>query len=147
MFGYFSGLDNDVFDQFERLRREMNQIFGDPSGAGGIRSMVAGSYPPVNVGASAEQVDVYVFAAGIDPDSLNLALQQNQLTIAGERRTERAENVQLYRSERFNGSFHRVITLPEDVDPDKVNASYLDGILHLTVRRLETVKPRQIEVK
>ena len=147
MFGYLTGFDNDVFDQFERMRREMGQLFGDWGGPRGIRSAVAGSYPAVNVGASPEQVDVYVFAAGMDPKSMDISLQQNLLTLAGERNIDSPENAEFYRQERFNGSFRRVITLPEDVDPDKVNAKYRDGVLHVTVQRRAAVRPRQIEVK
>lgn len=147
MFGYVTGFDNDLFGQFERMRRQMDRLFGDWAGPVGIRSLAAGAFPPVNVGASGEQVDVYVFAAGIDPKTVNISLQQNLLTIAGERKIESPENAQFYRQERFNGSFRRVITLPEDVDPDRVNASYRDGVLHIAVQRREAVKPRQIEVK
>ena len=57
------------------------------------------------------------------------------------------ENVNYYRQERFNGEFRRVIALPDDVDPDRVEARYRDGILHITVQRREVAKPRQIEVK
>lgn len=146
MLGYLTGFDNDVFDQFERMRREMDQLFGDGNSPRGIRSAVAGSYPAINVGASPGQVDVYLFAAGMDPKSLDISLQQNLLTVAGERKIESPENVQFYRQERFSGGFHRVITLPEDVDPDKVNAGYRDGVLHITVQRREAVRPRQIEV-
>ncbi|HEC16886.1 MAG TPA: Hsp20/alpha crystallin family protein [Sedimenticola sp.] len=146
MLGYLSGFDNDIFDQFERMRRQMDRLFGDWSGATGIRAMAAGSFPAINVGASPEQVDVYVFAPGIAPDSLDISLQQNLLSISGERKVELPENVQLYRRERFNGSFHRTITLPEDVDPDRVNASCRDGVLHITVQRREEVRPRRIEV-
>jgi len=147
MFGYLTGFDHDMFDQFDRMRRRMDRMFGDWSGPAGIRSLTAGSFPAVNVGASEEQVDVYVFAAGIDPKTLNIALQQNLLTIEGERKIEAPENVQLYRQERFSGNFRRVLTLPEDVDPDKVKASYRDGVLQITVLRREAVRPRRIEVK
>lgn len=147
MFGYLTGFDNDVFDQFERMRREMDQLLGDWSGGGGIRSAVAGSYPAINIGASPERVDVYVFAAGLDPKSLDISLQQNLLSLAGERKDESPEEVQFYRKERFSGGFRRVITLPEDVDPNKVNANYRDGVLHIAVDRREAVRPRQIEVK
>ena len=125
----------------------MDQAFGDWSGTTGIRSMAAGTFPAINVGASEEQVDVYVFAAGMDPKSLDISLQQNLLTISGERKIESPESAQFYRQERFSGSFRRVITLPEDVDPDRVNASYRDGVLHVAVQRREAVRPRQIEVK
>jgi HSP20 family protein len=147
MLGYLTGFDGSVFDQFERMRREMNALLGDDAGTSGIRSVVAGSYPPINVGVSTEQVDVYAFAAGLDPKSLDISLQQNLLTLSGERKLDAPEDAQFYRQERFHGSFRRVITLPEDVDPDRVNASYRDGILHVSVQRREAVRPRQIEIK
>jgi HSP20 family protein len=147
MLGYLTGFDYDVFDQLERMRREMDQAFGNWSGSTGIRSMAAGTFPAINVGASEDQVDVYVFAPGMDPKSLDISLQQNLLTLSGERKIEAPENAQYYRQERFSGSFRRVLTLPEDVDPDRVNASYRDGVLHIAIQRRETVKPRQIEVK
>lgn len=147
MLGYFPSFNRDLFDQMEWMRRQLDQAFGDLRGESGIRAMGAGTFPAVNIGASPEQVDVYVFASGIDKDKLEISLQQNLLTLAGERRFEAPEQAQFYRRERFNGSFRRVITLPEDVDPDKVSASYNDGVLHVAVQRREAVRPRQIEVK
>jgi HSP20 family protein len=147
MLGYLTGFDNDAFDQFDRMRRQMDRMFGDWSGPAGIRSLAAGSFPAVNIGVSEQQVDIYVFAAGMDPKTLNISLQQNLLTIEGERTIEYPEHVQFYRQERSSGSFRRVLTLPEDVDADKVEARYRDGVLQITVRRREAVRPRQIEVK
>ena len=92
-------------------------------------------------------MDVYVFAAGVDPKSLDISLQQNLLTVSGERKIELPKGAQAYRRERFYGSFRRVITLPEDVDPGKVNAGYRDGVLHITVQRKQELQPRKIEVK
>ena len=146
MFGYLTGFDNDFFDQIERMRREMDQSFGDRSGSLGIRSVAAGTYPAINIGASPKQVDVYVFAAGVNPKSLDISLQQNLLTVSGERKIELPEKAQVYRRERFNGGFQRVVTLPEDVDPAKVDAGYRDGVLRITVQRREEVQPRKIEV-
>lgn len=147
MFGYLTGFDNDVFDQLERMRRQMDRAFGAQSGPMGIRSVSAGTYPAINIGASSEQVDIYVFAAGMDPKSLDVSLEQNLLSVAGERKVELPEEAQIYRNERFSGGFRRVITLPDDVDSDKVNAAYRDGVLHITVQRREVVKPRKIEVQ
>jgi HSP20 family protein len=147
MFGYLTGFDTDVFDQFDRMRRQMDRMFGDVSRPAGIRSLAAGTFPTVNVGGSEEQVDVYLFAAGIDPKTLNISLQQNLLTVEGERKIEYPEKVQFYRQERFSGQFRRVLTLPEDVDPDQVSAHYRDGVLQISVKRREAVRPRQIEVK
>lgn len=147
MVDFLTGFDNDFFDQFENMRREMDRLFGGGPGSLGIRSMARGSCPAINVGASPERVDVYVYAAGVDPKTLDVSLQQNLLTISGERSIDLPEDAQLYRNERFSGTFRRAITLPEDVDPDKVDATYRDGLLHITVQRREAVKPRHIEVK
>lgn len=141
MNGYLSPFDS-LLDELRRWEREP---FPSPWLAG-IRSTRQGTFPPLNVGASEESVDVYVFAAGLDTDSLDLSLRQNLLTIAGQRRLEAEENASYYRQERFSGSFRRVLTLPEDVDPDDVKASYRDGVLHVRVGRREAARPRRIEV-
>jgi HSP20 family protein len=147
MWGYLRSFDTDLFSQLERMRQEMDAMFGARPGSAGIRSVASGTFPAINVAASPSRVDVYVFAAGVDPQSLDISIQQNLLTISGERKAALPEDVQLYRRERFSGGFRRVITLPEDVDPDKVQANYRDGVLHLMVDRREEVKPRRIEVK
>ena len=147
MLGYLTGFDNDIFDQFERMRRQMDQLFGSWPGSAGIRSVPADTFPAINVGASPDRVDVYVFAAGIDPKKVDLSLQQNLLSVSGERKLETPQDVQFYRHERISGNFRRTITLPEDIDPDKVSATYHDGMLHITVQRREAVRPRQIEIK
>ena len=148
MWSFRTRTGGDVFDQLERMRREMDQLFGDWTvGPTAIRSGGAGTYPQINVGASADRVDVYAFAAGLDPKTLDISMQQNLLTITGERKLDEPEKADYYRKERFAGSFRRAISLPEDVDPDKVNATYRDGVLHLIIQRREEVKPRKVEVK
>jgi HSP20 family protein len=147
MFRSFSNLDSGLFDQFKRMEREMDQLFGAGPWPNGIRSVARGTYPPINIGSTPEQVDVYLFAAGVNTESLDISIQKNLLTIDGERRLISEEGASYFRRERFDDAFHRVVTLPDDVDPEKVDASYKDGVLRISIRRLETAKPRQIEVK
>ncbi len=147
MFGRLTSMEGSLFDEFRRLEREVDALFGRGAWPAGIRSMAQGTYPPVNVGATPEHVEAYLFAAGLDPASLDISIQQNLLTIAGERQLSSEENANYYRKERFSGVFRRVITLPEDVDPDKVSARYQDGVLQITVQRREATRPRQIEIK
>ncbi len=147
MFGLLGNSEGSLFDEFRRMEREMEQLLGGGQWPSGIRTMARGTYPPINVGSTAEQVDVYVFAAGVDPASLDVSIHQNLLTIAGERRLITEEGADYYRKERFDGQFRRVLSLPDDVDPDKVQANYRDGVLHITVLRRESTKPRQIEIK
>ena len=148
MFGSLSSFEGSLFDDFRRVAEEMDQLFGGTrQWPNGIRAVARGTYPPINIGSTPNQVDVYLFAAGMDPSSLDISLQQNLLTIKGERKSSIAEGVTYYRKERYDGDFHRVVTLPEDVDPDNVEASYQDGVLHIKINRREQAKPRQIQVK
>ena len=91
-------------------------------------------------------MDVYLFAANLEPKSLDLSIQQNLLTVSGTRNVEANEQAQNYRRERFDGEFRRVITLPDDVDPERVEAKYRDGVLQITIQRHESSRPRQITV-
>jgi len=135
-----------LFDEFRRLEREIDQVFGAGGWPSGIRSVVRGTYPPINIGSTPEQVDVYVLAAGLDPKHIDVTIQQNLLTVAGERKLDREEGANYYRRERFEGAFRRVLSLPDDVDPTRVEANYRDGVLHITVKRRESARPRQITV-
>ena len=147
MFSSSSYAESPLFAEFRRLEREFDEFFmGWSPWAGGIRSLPAGTFPAVNVGSNPHSVTVYVFAPGIDPKSLEISLQENVLSVSGQRDVPAERNASYYRQERFGGSFRRVISLPEDVDPDKVDATYRDGILQVTVQRRELAKPRQIEI-
>jgi HSP20 family protein len=146
MFNHLTNFES-LFDEFRRLEQEMDETFGRWAVPAGIRSVARGAFPPINVGVTPDEVDVYLFAAGLDPKSLDLSIQQNLLTVTGERQLPVKENATYYRRERFGGEFRRVVALPDDVDPDRVEAKYRDGVLQVSVRRRESAKPRQIQVK
>jgi HSP20 family protein len=147
MFGTLTNSEGSLFDDLRRMQQDMEEMFGPRAWPAGIRSVARGTYPPVNIGSTGEGVQVYVFAAGLDLQTLDISIQQNLLTVAGERTVEIPENAEYYRQERFSGPFRRVIALPEDVDPDKVDARYVNGILQISVQRREAARPRQIQVK
>jgi len=132
---------------FNRLESQLDELFGRSAWpTAGIRAVQRGAFPPINVGSTPEKVTLYLFAAGLDPKSLDVSIQQNLLTVAGARRIEPVENAEYYRQERFDGDFRRVLALPEDVDPERVEAKYHDGVLQIDVRRRESARPRQISV-
>ena len=106
----------------------------------GIRAVRRGTFPPMNVGATPEQIDVYLFAANVNPKSIDVSIQQNLLSVSGTRKVEVDENADYYRRERFDGDFRRTISLTDDVDPDRVQANYRDGILHITLPRREAAR-------
>jgi HSP20 family protein len=147
MFGSLTNYEGSLLDDIRRMQQDMEDMFGPRTWPAGIRSVARGSYPPINVGATSDRVDVYLFAAGLDPKSLDISIQRNLLTVAGERNLEVPESAEHYRRERFSGSFRRVISLPEDVDSEQVDARYTDGVLHVAIQRREASRPRQIEVK
>jgi HSP20 family protein len=147
MIGYLSSPSGSVFDDVRRMQQELDELFGQVSGLDAIRSLPRSGFPPINVGVSPEQVQVYLFAAGIDPAKLEVSIQQNVLTIAGTRDAPTQEGRKHFRQERFGGEFRRVLTLPDDVDPERVEAKYCDGVLQITVARRAAARARKIDIQ
>jgi HSP20 family protein len=146
---YRSLFSSDLFAELDRLQREVHGMFdASPS----IRGLGRGGYPALNVGATPSSVEIYAFAPGLEPSGIDVDLDRGVLTIAGERKARDAdagdaeERRSLHIEERFSGRFRRVVSLPDDIDPDGVQAQYRDGILHVTVKRRESAQPRRIEV-
>lgn len=94
-----------------------------------------------------DKLEVYLFLPGVDPKRLDISIQQNLLTVSGERNIAPDEKANYYRQERFSGEFRRAITLPEDVATDGVDAQYRDGVLQISIPRREPARPRQIQVR
>lgn len=144
---YRSLFPRDVFTELDLLQREMQQAFDlSPS----IRGLGRGSFPALNVGSTPQTVELYAFAPGLDPATLDVNLDRGVLTIAGERKADvpaEDDKAAVHINERFAGRFRRVASLPDDVDPNGVSADYRDGVLHITVKRRETAQPRRISVR
>lgn len=133
----------DLFAEIERLQRDLQQAY-DPS----IRGFSRGGFPAMNVGSTPKSVEIYAFAPGVDPATLDVQIEKGVLTIAGERNLpELPEKATLHIDERFAGRFRRVVTLPDDIDSNNVSARYRDGILHLSIARKETAVPRRISIQ
>jgi HSP20 family protein len=145
MFGNMSALDT-LFDELRRIEGGVDQMFGPRSAPADIRSVARGAFPPTNVGSTDNEVHVYLFAPGLDAKGFNISIQQNLLLVGGSRKLPVKEKATYFRQERFDGEFRRVITLPEDVDPERVEAKYRDGVLQIVLPRRETAKPRQIQI-
>ncbi len=139
--------DMNPLGEFERLQDEINKLFNfDYSGSSGLfdRSMA----PAVDVIETADSVVVRCDIPGIRKEDLDLSLARNVLTIKGEKKPEETkENEKSYRNETWSGMFQRTLSLPDSVDPEKVDASLQDGVLEITIAKREEVKPRQIDVK
>lgn len=146
MMTYRSMFPGDLFAQLDRFQRELQQSFDlEPN----IRGFARGGFPALNVGSTQKSIEMYVFAPGLDPASIDVQLEQGVLTIAGERADDlsgQAERATVQVNERFAGRFRRVVSLPDDIDADSVNAQYRDGVLHVSVAKRESAQPRRISV-
>ncbi len=144
---YRTMFPRDLFAEFDRLQREVSSLFdASPS----IRGLGRGSYPALNVGVSPASVEVFAFAPGLDPSSIEVNLDRGVLSLAGERKNTLPSSdakTTVHLAERFAGRFRRVVSLPEDIDADSVSASYTDGVLHVAVKRREAAQPRRITVQ
>lgn len=151
MYESFLNQPYGLFGQFERLRRELDDVFGVSGLHHGIRSVAPGSFPAINVGRTASSVEVYAFAPGLDASKIDVTLDRGVLRISGERTSAIPnggdEKAQVYTRERGAGRFMRAISLPDDVDPAQVNASYRDGVLQVSVGRRESAQPKRITVQ
>lgn len=143
---YRSLFARDMFAEMDRLQREMQQAFDlSPT----IRGFARDGFPALNVGGTPQTFEVYAFAPGVDPASLEVHLERGVLTLTGERKRPlpRDEKAAVHIDERFEGRFRRVVTLPDDADPERVDARLRDGVLHITVQRRASAQPRRIAIQ
>ena len=132
---------SSLFDELDEV------FFGFPTGI--TRPRRERAYPPINMGVTDSSVEVYVFLPGMKLEDIDLTIEKNLLSISGKREGEEveSEDATIYREERFKGSFKRVITLPDDVDPEKSEAVYRNGVLHISIAKRSEAQPRKITVK
>ncbi len=143
---YRSLFPRDLLAELDRLLRDNTpQNFHlSPS----IRGIARGGFPAMNVGGTQQSVEIYAFAPGIDPATLDVQIEKGVLTVAGERKlTAPGEDATVHIDERFAGRFRRVVTLPDDIDPAAVDAKYRDGVLRISIARKQSAQPRRITIQ
>jgi HSP20 family protein len=140
---YRSMFSRDLFAEMDRLQRAMQQAV---TGSSSIRGRSRG-YPALNIGSTPSSVEIYVFAPGMDPASLDVQFEKGTLTLSGERKVpDVPEGATVHIDERFAGRFRRVLSLPDDVDSGGITANYRDGVLHVHVPRSAQTQPRRIAI-
>ncbi len=141
----------DLFRELDLMSREMENIFGN-FGFGRIvepglgRPLALRGYPRLSVREEEEQFSVSALMPGVDPEKLEMTLLGNSLTLSGERIVDEPKGVTWHRRERSAGRFTRSIDLPADVDGDKVQAEFADGVLTVTVPKAAAAKPKRIAI-
>ncbi len=107
--------------------------------------------PRVDISEDEKNIFINAEIPGVKKDEIKISLQDNILTISGEKKseTEEKKDKNFYRSERIFGSFTRSFTLPDEINPDKVEAKFEDGILKVKIEKSESkeVKERFIDIK
>jgi HSP20 family protein len=135
----------DVSSLHDEVERMFRQAFGPRAG----EASAAGAFSPaLDVEETEEAFTLHVELPGVVASDVDVSLEENVLTIAGERNFYDERTADGFRRiERHFGRFHRAVRLPDRVDPDAVRASYRDGLLTITVPKAEEAKPRRIEIQ
>jgi HSP20 family protein len=137
-----------VLNQLTQLQNEMNQLLNRVGEDGGRMLGLSGVFPPVNVWEDSDAVHVEAELPGLDLKDLEIYVTGgNQLTLKGERKQNVPEKGVCHREERSYGAFTRTLTLPFNVDADKVEARFENGVLLVRLPKHESAKPRKITVK
>jgi len=134
----------DPFRDVMALREEVNRLFGRTLGEGAGAAVWT---PAVDVFDTRDSIVLKAELPGMKPEDIDIELDDNVLTIRGERRfSEQVEEGRYYRLERSYGHFSRSLTLPQGVRGDQVHAQFEEGVLEVRVPKAEEVKPRKIAV-
>jgi HSP20 family protein len=138
----------DPFREFSALQDRMNRLFHDSFGEGREEALTTTAFaPPVDVYEDEHNVTLKIEVPGIDEKDVDVRIENNTLTVHGERKFEKEEKEENYRRvERQYGSFTRTFTLPNTVDTDNVSANYDKGVLKIKLAKKAEAKPKQIKV-
>jgi HSP20 family protein len=126
---------------------QVNRLFGDlPDRFVGVNG-VGGWHPAVDVLEQGERIVLRAELPGVGRDDIDINVENGTITLCGEKKQEkRIESESAYRAERFYGTFSRSFVLPTTIDPEKIEASYRDGVLEVVLPKADEAKPRKIRV-
>src|SRR5215470_842819 len=138
----------DPFREFVTLQNRMNRLFHDSYGDTREEALTTNTFAPaVDVYEDEHNVTLKVEVPGIDEKDIDVRIENNTLTVHGERKFEKEEKEENYRRvERQYGSFTRTFTLPNTVDQESVQANYDKGVLKIELAKKAEAKPKQIKV-
>ena len=139
------------FKEMENMLERYNQATGRGLGTDNLDNDWAISEwsPTVDIEENDDNFKVTADLPGVNKDDIEVRLDNGVLSITGEKRVDKetGKGTKQHRTERFRGSFSRRFSLPTAIDAEKVNADYKDGVLTLAIPKVETEKPKSIEIK
>jgi HSP20 family protein len=138
----------DPFREFSTLQDRMNRLFQDSFGQGREEALTTSSFAPaVDVYEDEHKITLKIEVPGIDEKDIDIRVENNLLTVHGERKFEKEEKEENYRRvERQYGSFTRSFNLPSTVDAENITADYDRGVLKVQLAKKAEAKPKQIKV-
>jgi HSP20 family protein len=129
------------------LQEQINRVFGDVVGRAGEESNLTPWAPEVDIYETENELVVKADLPDVDPQDLDIRVENNILTIRGERKFDKKVNEDNYlRIERSYGSFSRSFSLANSVKSEAIKADYQNGVLTLSIPKREEAKPKQIKV-
>ena len=137
------------FGEISRFRREMDDLFNRIFGETSLSKIGLGKWQPL-VDISETDTDIIIKAElpGIDAKDVDVSITGDRLTIKGEKQQEKEEKEEnRYRSERYYGTYERVINLPASIVENKTEATFDKGILTITLPKVEKIKNKQVKIK
>jgi len=136
----------DPFRDLAALQNRMNRLFEEQYG--GREDLTTGAFvPPVDIYEDEHGIQLKLEAPGVDEKDLDIKVENNVLTVSGERKLEKEEKEEnFHRVERRYGSFSRSFTLPNTVDTENIHADYENGVLKIRLAKRAEAKPKQIKV-
>lgn len=133
---------------FKTLQNQLNRLF-EPFArfTNADEDLVSGTWvPPVDVAETQDRILVRAEVPGMRQEDIQIEFENGLLTIRGERKIEKSEQLTWHRVERIYGNFSRSFTLPRSIDAEKITASYREGVLEIEVPKREEAKPKQIRI-
>jgi HSP20 family protein len=138
----------DPFREMSSLQERMNRLFDESRDRGTAEDVAQGAWvPPIDIHETPESLVLKAELPGLKREDIQIELQDSTLVLKGEKRFEKDVNEENYhRIERSYGSFQRSFTLPGMIKQDGVKAKFTDGVLEITLPKVEEAKPRQVKV-
>jgi HSP20 family protein len=137
----------DPFRDLVALQNRMNRLFDEQYGSGQEPLTTGAFVPPVDIYEDEHSIQLKLEVPGIDEKDLDIKVENNVLTVSGQRKFEKEEKEEnFHRVERRYGSFSRSFTLPNTVSTDDVQANYENGVLKVRLAKRAEAKPKQIKV-
>ena len=137
----------DPLQELLAMSNRLNRTVNDPYTPRTEDSFGAWA-PPVDILERQDHLVIRAEVPGVHKEDMDVRIENGVLTLHGERKEEKEVNeVNAHLRERVYGSFTRSFSLPTTVDPTKVTAVYKDGVLEVTVPKIETAKPKKVEIK